>query len=393
MQNPADLPSRRRPVKTLKKLRWWEGQTWLKNSTEDWPKSELFPDMEVINSEKKKTIITAAATQRDEKYYLRFYSYVELKQVQMDAFNNEEDKRLSPLQIVKDSDGLLRLKTKVFLRDDHKDFRLPIILPSNHPGVKALIIYKHVQLGHVGVQMLMYNLRESYWILKGRKTIKEVIKTCILCKRFNAKPISVSERLLPQDQAINLCSDDVKDLEHLTPAMFLSIERDKKYKRGKYTLSEGDFVLVGDDHTKRLNWNLGKILKLYPGKDEKVRVAQVKTKFGSLLRTVQILYLLEVMEKNKSSVHPINSPLFSVANEGSHLPINIDPELSEPQRASTSSMQPCSSISNGGVGLKTRGEICGHHQAETSSMQPYSSVSYRQPELSRDFRPLNCQMT
>ncbi|GFX24714.1 integrase catalytic domain-containing protein [Trichonephila clavipes] len=53
-----------------------------------------------------------------------------------------------------------------------QDFRLPIVLPSNHPVVKALIIYKHVQLGHAGVQMLMYTLRESYWILKGRKTMK-----------------------------------------------------------------------------------------------------------------------------------------------------------------------------------------------------------------------------
>ncbi|GFT83789.1 integrase catalytic domain-containing protein [Trichonephila clavipes] len=81
-----------------------------------------------------------------------------------------------------------------------QNFRLPIILPSNHPVVKALIIYKHVQLGHAEVQMLMYTLRETYWILKGRKTIKEVIKTCIICKRFNAKPISVSEELLPQDR-------------------------------------------------------------------------------------------------------------------------------------------------------------------------------------------------
>ncbi|GFT86272.1 integrase catalytic domain-containing protein [Trichonephila clavipes] len=48
--------------------------------------------------------------------------------------------------------------------------------------------------------MLMYTLRESYWILKGRKTIKEVIKICIFCKRFNAKLISVSEGLLPQDR-------------------------------------------------------------------------------------------------------------------------------------------------------------------------------------------------
>ncbi|GFX03320.1 integrase catalytic domain-containing protein [Trichonephila clavipes] len=96
-----------------------------------------------------------------------------------------------------------------------QDFRLLIILPSNYPVVKTLIIYKHVQLGHAGVQMLMYTLRESYWILKGRKTIKEVIKTCIICKRFSAKLISVSEGLLPQDRKVNL--EKLKNVEELNP--------------------------------------------------------------------------------------------------------------------------------------------------------------------------------
>ncbi|GFX87170.1 uncharacterized protein TNCV_2059411 [Trichonephila clavipes] len=195
-------------------------------------------------------------------------------------------------------------------------------------------------------------------------------------------------------------TDDVEDLEPLTPAMFLqdirevgvpeSNERDRNIK-GENTLSEGDIVLVGDDHTKRLNWNLGKILKLCPGKDKKVGVAQVKTKFGPFLRPVRKLYLLEVTEKNKSSVHPTNSPLFSDANEGSHLPINIDPELSKPQRAATSSMQPCSSISNGGAGLEPIAETSGHQQAETSSMQPCSSVS--DGEAGVESRPLNCQIS
>ncbi|GFU31348.1 DUF5641 domain-containing protein [Trichonephila clavipes] len=222
---------------------------------------------------------------------------------------------------------------------------------------------------------------------------------------------------LINSRPLTYVTDDVEDLEPLTPAMCLpdirevgvpeldQIDENKLNKRlvyrnriqnvlrkrfrveylgqlretrnikGENTLSEGDIVLVGDDHTKRLNWNLGKILKLYPVKDKKVRVAQVKTKFGSFLCPVQKLYLLEVMEKNKSSVHPTNSPLFSDANEGSHLPINIDHELSKPQRTATSSMQPCSSISNGGAGLESRAETSEHQQAETSSMQPCSSVS------------------
>ncbi|GFV14045.1 DUF5641 domain-containing protein [Trichonephila clavipes] len=166
---------------------------------------------------------------------------------------------------------------------------------------------------------------------------------------------------LINSRPLTYVTDDVENLEPLTPAMFLQdirevgvpefdqIDENKLNKRlvyrnriqndlrkrfrveylgqlretrnikGENTLSEGDIVLVGDGHTKRLNWNLGKILKLYPGKDEKVRVAQVKTKFGSFLRPVRKLYLLEVTEKNKSSVHPTDSPLFSDANEGSYL--------------------------------------------------------------------------
>ncbi|GFX56031.1 integrase catalytic domain-containing protein [Trichonephila clavipes] len=178
----------------------------------------------------------------------------------------------------------------------------------------------------------------------------------------------LNKRLLYQNRIQN-------DLRKRFRVEYLSQLRETRNIKGENTLSEGDIVLVGDDHTKRLNWNLGKILKLYPGKDKKVRVAQVKTKFGSFLRPVQKLYLLEVTEKNKSSVHPTNSPLFSDANEGSHLPINIDHELSKPERAATSSMQSCSSISNGGAGLEPRAETSGHQQAETSSMQPFSSVS------------------
>ncbi|GFV47976.1 DUF5641 domain-containing protein [Trichonephila clavipes] len=179
------------------------------------------------------------------------------------------------------------------------------------------------------------------------------------------------------------------DLRKRFRVEYLGQLRETRNIKGENTLSEGDIVLVGDDHTKRLHWNLGKILKLYPGKDKKVRVAQVKTKFGSFLRPVQKLYLLEVMEKNKSSVHPTNSPLFSDANEGSHLPINIDHELSKLQRAATSSMQPCSSIYNGGAGLEPRAE-----QVDTSRQKPLRCRPVPVFLMwSRDLRPLNCQIS
>ncbi|GFW44307.1 DUF5641 domain-containing protein [Trichonephila clavipes] len=72
------------------------------------------------------------------------------------------------------------------------------------------------------------------------------------------------------------------DLRKRFRVEYLGQLRETRNIKGENTLSEGDIVcvLVGDDHTKRLNWNLGKILELYPGKDKKVRVAQVKTKLA-----------------------------------------------------------------------------------------------------------------
>ncbi|GFQ92689.1 hypothetical protein TNCT_548171 [Trichonephila clavata] len=62
------------------------------------------------------------------------------------------------------------------------------------------------------------------------------------------------------------------------------------------------------------------------------------------------------MRKNKSSVFPTSSLLFSDSNEESHLPINIDPELSKDQEAATSSMVYCSNVSNVGARLESRVE-------------------------------------
>lgn len=45
---------------------------------------------------------------------------------------------------------------------------------------------------------------------------------------------------------------------------------------------------------QRINWPLAKISEIYPGKDGVVRVVQLKTKYGTLLRPVQKVYPLEL---------------------------------------------------------------------------------------------------
>ncbi|GFX41117.1 integrase catalytic domain-containing protein [Trichonephila clavipes] len=47
----------------------------------------------------------------------------------------------------------------------------------------------------------MSNLRESYWIIKSRKTIRQVVRSCITCKRFSARPLETVSIPLPEDRS------------------------------------------------------------------------------------------------------------------------------------------------------------------------------------------------
>ena len=55
--------------------------------------------------------------------------------------------------------------------------------------------------------------------------------------------------------------------------------------------------MVPVHHTPRSNWPLGRIVKLYPGKDGIVRSVKVKTPNSELIRPSRQLYLLEVRQK------------------------------------------------------------------------------------------------
>ncbi|GBM00406.1 hypothetical protein AVEN_179218-1 [Araneus ventricosus] len=235
-QNPADLPSRGCSVKTLLKKQWYEGPPWLGDSRDKWPDFELSPDANIIYAEKKKAVVSSLNKKNDEFYnnissykkiiritgwMYRFYENTKgfnkksgelseeeikraelkiLKKIQEDSFHNENTQRLKPLATFTDADGILRVKTKLTMREEDDNFKVPIVLPSDHHVVKNLILYKHQELGHPGVQSLMVALRENSWILKSRRTIKQIIKPCIICQRFSVKQPEIPEGTLPEDR-------------------------------------------------------------------------------------------------------------------------------------------------------------------------------------------------
>uniref|UniRef100_A0A1B0EXY1 DUF5641 domain-containing protein n=1 Tax=Lutzomyia longipalpis TaxID=7200 RepID=A0A1B0EXY1_LUTLO len=71
--------------------------------------------------------------------------------------------------------------------------------------------------------------------------------------------------------------------------------RSKWYKQYE-NLKEGDFVLMSDMALPSTKWPTGRIVKIFPGRDNKVRVADVRTHRGVYRRAVQKLVRLPIEE-------------------------------------------------------------------------------------------------
>ena len=238
--NPADLPSRGCSVQQLRESRWWEGPPWLKLPPEEWPAGEVPPDEDVVRQERKRGIVPSLLcnNERDDWYYafstdydkvvrvlawiLRFVhscrkqrsgncqgrmlQYREIilaenrviKYVQTESFTGLQDERIASLDPFVDAEGIIRLKTRITERVDVGEFGTPAVLPSRHPIVERLVLSTHGKLCHVGVQGLLSHLREKFWILKGRKSIRGILSKCVICRRHEARPVTASQPVLPE---------------------------------------------------------------------------------------------------------------------------------------------------------------------------------------------------
>ncbi|GBM54905.1 Retrovirus-related Pol polyprotein from transposon TNT 1-94 [Araneus ventricosus] len=247
--NDADLVSRGCSGEQLLQEKWWGEPSWLSENEESWPKSEDDPDEDLVSSEKRKTIVNnlTKSYENVDWYYkyvssvrkivrmlawiFRFYnklrksasdssktlSVSELEKaeislmllIQKESFKDVNDDKIKKLIPIIDYNDLIRSKTNFSNRDNTNDFKFPIILPSDHTVVKSLIMNDHNNLLHAGTFMLMSHLREKYWIIKTRRTIRNCIRKCINYQRFKVKKCEVPKDRVRDATAFEILGVDL----------------------------------------------------------------------------------------------------------------------------------------------------------------------------------------
>ena len=87
-----------------------------------------------------------------------------------------------------DERGLLRVGGRIAYADLPYDNKHPVILPSKHPLSDEIIRAFHWKHSHMGTDMVLSQLRQHYWIIRGREAVKSVGRRCAICIRERVKP-------------------------------------------------------------------------------------------------------------------------------------------------------------------------------------------------------------
>lgn len=100
--------------------------------------------------------------------------------------------RLLSLSPFLDKNGVIRVGGRLDNSPYEFNVKHPILLCSKHHLTKLVFNKFHLDLLHAGPQLLLANVRQSYWPLGGRNLSKLTVRQCLKCFRYkctNIQPV------------------------------------------------------------------------------------------------------------------------------------------------------------------------------------------------------------
>ena len=135
------------------------------------------------NNDYKKECLTAHELQISKEFWV-LYEQAFMKH------DKDFEKKKTSLNLFYDERDVLRIKTRISgIEDFTFGRRFPVLLRNDSHFTKLVILNVHEEISHMGVSTTLNTIRNSYWIVRGRQTVKKVLKNCFICKTIQGKTI------------------------------------------------------------------------------------------------------------------------------------------------------------------------------------------------------------
>lgn len=97
------------------------------------------------------------------------------------------------LNVYLDQSGLLRVRSKLDRKDGSGERSFPYLLDKNSRLTKLILLDLHTKRAHIGCYSLLSEFRKKFWVSHCFSVVKRVLKECVICRRFNERPIKVNQ--------------------------------------------------------------------------------------------------------------------------------------------------------------------------------------------------------
>ena len=239
VDNPADLPSRGvKPADLAKNDLWLSGPRWIGAVIDEAPQFEMPTECSFeLPAKDQPIVLRVTATSNDSNIgelidCQRYSSLQELLKItarvlefihklKMKTKNTVEDDtvsaepnhtqraellwiRAAQVQLLQDphfeklkgqfglfldENGVWRCGGRLSKAEIPYGVKHPILLPRQHHLTTLVVRCAHLRVLHNGVKETLTEVKSKFWIVKGRAFVKKCIHQCIVCKRFEGRPL------------------------------------------------------------------------------------------------------------------------------------------------------------------------------------------------------------
>jgi hypothetical protein len=131
-----------------------------------------------------------------------------------------KEKIASLLPVWDERDKLIRVIGRVALALRDRNVEPPILLPANHRIVSLIITDRHCSLYHAGVKTTLSELKERFWIVKGRQQTRKVWFACVTCQKLSSPPFQELAAPLPLNRLKKAEAFNITGVDFAGPLYF-----------------------------------------------------------------------------------------------------------------------------------------------------------------------------